>query len=81
MRRPPEHELLVECVTGIEYDVKRDANVSRYHVLIHQDQTQIGQRKDDARTLASNGSCLTAAYPCAMNINVPRIMTPMGSSG
>jgi len=85
MRRLSEHELLIECVTSVEHDVKRDTNVSRYNILTYQansnQKPKIGQRRGNARTLASNGSCLTAEYPCAMNINVPRIMTPMGRSG
>jgi len=35
MGRLPEREPLVECVTSVEYDVKRDANVSRYDILIY----------------------------------------------
>jgi len=35
MGRLPERELLVECVTSVEYDVKRDANISRYDILIY----------------------------------------------
>lgn len=45
--RLPERELLVECVTSVEYDVKCDANVCRYNILIYAKDLQSKPKSDN----------------------------------